>query len=151
MSAVRVGVIPEGAPSAPHWMVSVRSRGNIHQRMTLAPAAFIFASPSAKGAGLPSMPARPHEETPPKSPAKLRHAQFAPYMKRVSHFQVTPAPFTAHASGTHSAPVPGSVPVPPPEPSSMGPAAPVGPAPWHATSAARHSAGRRWDLGLRGR
>src|SRR5512140_1819726 len=114
MSAVSDGAIPEGAPSWPHWMVSVRRRGNIHQRITLAPADFICASPSAKGAGLPFTPARPHAETPPKSPAKLRHAQFAPYMKRVSHPQVTPAPLVAHASGTHASPVPGSIPLPDP-------------------------------------
>src|SRR5512144_1601731 len=133
MSAVSDGAIPEGAPSGSHRMVSVRRRGNIHQRITLAPADFICASPSANGAGLPSTPATPHEETPPKSAAKLRHAQFAPYMNRFSHLQVTPAPVVAQASGTHASPVPGSVPVPPPEP-SMGPAASVVPAPWHATS-----------------
>src|SRR5512144_2242238 len=139
MSAVSDGAIPEGAPSGSHRMVSVRRRGNIHQRITLAPADFICASPSANGAGLPSTPARPHDETPPKSPAKLRHAQFAPYMNRFSQLHVTPAPVAGQVSW-HAPPdpVPGSVPAPVPGSAPVtGPTPTLAPGdPWQARRAA---------------
>src|SRR5512138_792811 len=112
MSATSFAVIPDGAPSEPHWMVSVTRRGNIHHRTTLAPAARIRASPSPNPAGSPSTPPSPHAGTPPKSPAKLRHAQFVPYMNRFSQPQVTPA-LAAHASGTaHEAPPASAAPGP---------------------------------------
>ena len=61
------------------------NRGNIHQRTTLAPDAFICASASENGPGF-GVDARlsPRGDAAEVDPAKLRHAQLAPYMKRVS-------------------------------------------------------------------
>src|SRR5512145_2089392 len=95
MSATRLPPMPLGAPSGPHSIEGETSRGNIHQRITETPAAFMSAMTSENAPGSVETPG-PHP--PPKSPAKLFQAQLVPYMNRFSHCQVTPATGAGQAS-----------------------------------------------------
>jgi hypothetical protein len=84
MSAASVPPIPRGASSASHWMLSVRKRGNIHQRITFTPAAFMAAMSAEKASRSAATPGKPQAEIPPKSPHQRFQAQLTPYMKRRS-------------------------------------------------------------------
>jgi hypothetical protein len=78
MSAASVPPMPPGVSSAFHRMLSVRKRGNIHQRMTLAPAAFIWARSAEKASRSAATPIKPQADIPPKSPHQRFQAKFTP-------------------------------------------------------------------------